>query len=126
MVRAAVSGAIDYSRADPTDINWRLKQRLVLQEIQRREDVQLLTAEHREWLAYVAHGSLTDDSFAAVKKEASAALGRLQKAVFPWIKTPEPKPENDTILDDEAQKLVDAYKKWQAESPANKAEVDKK
>lgn len=120
MVRAAVSGAIDYSRADPTDINWRLKQRLVLQEMRRREDVTLLEAEHREWLAYVAHGGLTDESFAAVKKEASEALARLQRAVFPWIKAPEPPPEDDTILDEETQKLVDAYKTWQSDRTANK------
>lgn len=122
MVRAAVSGAIDYSRADPTDINWRLKQKLVLQEVQRREEVVLLSAVHQQWLAYVAHGSLTEKSFGDVKTAANAALDRLQEAIFPWLETPKPADKNDTILDAETQSLVDKYKAWQAEREAQAKE----
>lgn len=127
MVRAAVSGAIDYSRSDPTNINWRLKQKLVLQEIQRREEVLFLSAVHQQWLAYVSHGGLTEDSFKDVKQAATRALDRLRDVVFPWTKETETEDENDTIvkengapgapknpqLNPETQKLVDQYKAWQ-------------
>ncbi|NDD52310.1 hypothetical protein EBZ39_00260 [bacterium] len=126
MVRAAVSGAIDYSRADPTDINWRLRQKLVLQEVQRREEVIFLDAVHRQWLAYVSHGSLTDKSFGDVKASANDALDRLQNAIFPWIETPKPGPQNDTILDEETQKLVDQYKNLQAEFKNSLSKEDTK
>lgn len=142
MVRAAVSGAIDYSRSDPTDINWRLKQKLVLHEIQRREEVSFLAAVHQQWLAYVSHGGLTPESFKDVKKSASAALDNLQEAIFPWIEfakpTPESDSEDDTIvvnkeeqqLDPETQKLVEQYKVWQKqreeEAAAKKAAAAQK
>jgi len=121
MVRAAVSGAIDYSRADPTDINWRLKQKLVLQEMQRRETLVVLDADHRQWLAYVAHGSLTENSFSDVKRSATEAFKNLKNAIFPWYEKPKQELKNDTILKDEpqldadTQKLVDQYKAWQAQ-----------
>lgn len=130
MVRAAVSGAIDYSRADPTDINWRLRQKLVLQEIQRREEVLLLEAVHRQWLSYVSHGSLTEQSFDEVKTSANAALDRLQERIFPWIETAQDSDktdnQNDTILDAETQKLVDNYKAWQAAREAEAAKNKEK
>lgn len=125
MVRAAVSGAIDYSRSDPTDINWRLKQKLVLHEIQRREEVSFLAAVHQQWLAYVSHGGLTPESFKDVKKSATGALDDLQEAIFPWIEFNRTRPksdsEDDTMvvnneepeLDPETQKLVNQYKIWQ-------------
>ena len=113
MVRAAVSGAIDYSRADPTDRNWRLKQNLVLREIQRQEDLQIHTAIHQQWLAYISHGRLTPDSFDSVKSQANAALDRLQELILPWVEKAEPKQlqQNDTMLDAETQKLVEQYKR---------------
>jgi hypothetical protein len=113
MVRAAVSGAIDYSRADPTDRNWRLKQNLVLREIQRQEDLQIHTAIHQQWLAYISHGRLTPESFDSVKSQANEALDRLQELILPWVEKTEPKQllQNDTMLDAETQKLVEQYKR---------------
>ncbi len=120
MVRAAVSGAIDYSRADPTNINWRLRQKLVLFEIQRQEDLRLHEAIHRQWLAYISHGGLTEESFTAVKKRANAALDILQRAVFPWIKQTDSDPENDTITENE--KLIAKYKEVFGTPPAEGGE----
>lgn len=118
MVRAAVSGALDYSRADPTDINWRLKQKLVLQEMMRREDVVFLSAVHNQWLAYLAHGSLTEESFKDVKKATNNALDDLHEAIFPWSERKKIEPENDTIINSETQQLVEQYKAWQQQREA--------
>lgn len=126
MVRAAVSGAMDYARYDPANFNCRLKHRLVLQEIQRREEVLFLSATHQQWLAYVAHGQLTEESFHDVKKSTNAALDDLQSAIFPWRELRQPDLKNDTIsgsqndadgpqLDDETQKMIAQYKEWQSQ-----------
>ena len=119
MVRAAASGAVDYSRADPTDINWRIKHRLLLTELQRREEQSLTEHLHRHWCAYVAHGSLTEDSFKNIKTSATDTLTELQALVFPWAVKTENKDEKGT-MDDETQRLVNRYKTWRAEKPADK------
>lgn len=122
MVRAAVSGAIDYSQADPTNLHWRLRQKFVLEEIQRREDVRLLEAVQRQWLAYIAHGSLTEESFTNVKRSANNVLDDLKSAIFPWIERPKPEDQKATI-DDGTQKLIDQYKEMQRVWAANTKET---
>jgi len=128
MVRAAVSGAIDYARYDPTDFNSRLRNKLVLYEIQRREEVLFLSSVHQQWLAYVAHGQLTEDSFANVKTSANSSLDELKWSIFPWRAPDESELKNDTIvdagtpkLDNDTQKLVQQYKNWQKQLEEAKA-----
>jgi hypothetical protein len=115
MVRAAVSGAIDYSRADPLDNHWRIKHRLLVTEMQRREDQHMLENLHRHWCAYVAHGSLAEESFTKVKKSASDILDDLQNNVFPWRKDVKKDAESDSgnsKIDDAEQQLIERYKVW--------------
>lgn len=130
MVRAAVTGAIDYSRADPTNSNWRLQHILILTELQRQEELKVLEAARQQWLAYVSHGNLTPESFSSVKEHANKTLISLQKAVFPWAKTesaPAPTTTSDgTIIDAETQKLIDNYRAWQASLAAEKEAKEKK
>ena len=121
MVRAAVSGAFDYSRADPTDNRWRIKHRLTLLEVQRREDQNMLEHLHRHWCGYLAHGGLTEESFANVKKEAGDTLINLQDTIFPWnVKPKDPAEETiekeaeDSKIDAESQKMIEKFKVWRA------------
>jgi hypothetical protein len=121
MVRAAVSGAVDYSRADPTDNKWRIKHRLLLLELQRREDQHVLEHRHRHWCAYLAHGSLTEESFASVKKDAGETLQELTGLIFPWNvkeKTEEEKEiekqDENSKIDAESRKMIEKFKVWQA------------
>jgi len=113
MVRAAASGAIDYSRADPKDIYWRIRHRLVIRELQRQNDKELFNAVQQHWLSYVAHGRLSEESFTDVKKHADTALLNLQKAIYPWIEVKKadesPEGQKDTI-NPETRKLLDRYK----------------
>lgn len=121
MVRAAVSGAIDYSRADPTDNRWRIKHRLSLLEMRRQEDQHMLEHLHRHWCAYLAHGALTEESFADVKEKAGEALIDLQDVIFPWnakskdekLKEREKEDENSKI-DAESRKMIEKFKIWRA------------
>lgn len=109
MVRAAVTGAIDYSRADPRDRHWRIKHRLVLEELQRADDQKLLEYTHAHWCAYVSHGGLKETSFKTAKEAALRTLRGLQNVISPWTVKPENEGENSTI-DSETSKLVKVYK----------------
>jgi hypothetical protein len=121
-VRAAAMGAIDYSQADPKDINWRIRHRLIIKEIGRQEDLKLYDALHRQWLAYVSHGNLLDESYAEVKKLADKSLLDIQRSIYPWIPVTPPetetKEQKDTI-DPETRALIEKYERQRAEaSPA--------
>lgn len=117
MVRAAVSGAINYTGADPLNRQWRLKHRLLIDEVERQEDYKLLLAAQQHWLALLSHGRLTEESFKSVKKEAGAVLTEIQKTIFPWvaIETSEENTEK-AILDERTQALVERYKAMQKEA----------
>lgn len=121
MVRAAVSGAIDYSRADPQDIRWRIKHRLVLHEMQRQENQRVLAHTHKHWCAYLAHGGLTEESFTNVKQQAGEILVDLQNIIFPWAAKNENKePDNvnneikteNSKIDPESAKMIEKFKIW--------------
>ena len=114
MVRAAASGLVDYTRADPKDINWRLRHRLLLHEMQRREEYQLLDVVHRHWLTYVLKTNLTEESAKDVKKYASDTLRSLHETIFPWRTEHKDEGQKDTIKDD-TQALVERYKRFEAQ-----------
>jgi hypothetical protein len=116
MVRAAASGAIDYSRADPKDINWRIRHRLVIREMQRRNDEELFTAVHRHWLSYISHGRLEPESFENICKRSDTALLDLQRVIYPWAEVEKPKEgqeEQKDTINPETRKLLDGYKRAQ-------------
>lgn len=125
MVRAAVSGVIDYTGADPKNRQWRIKHLLTLTEMARREDYELLMAAHRHWLALVAHGSLTEESFGNAKTRSIELLEKIQTAIFPWdnVKeeqkdaakdTPKASPKKAIMADKSAQELIERYKELNA------------
>jgi hypothetical protein len=97
MVRAAVSGAIDYATADPYNKAWQIKHSLILKEIARKEDEKLIVAVQQHWLAYVSHSSLEADSWTKIKNQAAETLKKLQNTVLPWLEGAEPTEEKDTI-----------------------------
>jgi hypothetical protein len=115
MVRAATSGAINYAGADPRNRQWRIKHRILLSEVERREDYELLITAHKHWLALISHGNLTENSFKDVKRHANDILSAIQKTVLPWVQ--EDKSEGaenavktDTIVDTATKELIDRYK----------------
>jgi hypothetical protein len=117
MVRAAVSGVINYAGADPKNRQWKIKHLLTLTELARREDYELTTAAHRHWLALVAHGSLTQESFGTAKTHATELLNDIQHILFPWNKSkdeakeaPKVSAKPAIIPDKSAQELITRYK----------------
>jgi hypothetical protein len=109
MVRAATTGAIDYSRADPAEKFWRIKHRLVLQELERADDQKLIECTHQHWCAYLSHGSLKEGGFDTAKKAAIRSLRGLERIIFPWQPDPETETENSTI-DGATQNLIKYYR----------------
>lgn len=120
-MRAAATGALNFSQADPKDINWRIRHRLVIREIARQEDLRLYDSVHRQWLAYVSHGNLVEEAYKDVRERADKALIGIQRAIYPWITPEEPQTENkdqkDTI-DPETRALIEKYKRQQQEAKA--------
>jgi nitroimidazol reductase NimA-like FMN-containing flavoprotein (pyridoxamine 5'-phosphate oxidase superfamily) len=116
MVRAAVTGAIDYSRADPKSRQWRIRHRLILNELERTDDQKVLEYTHQQWCSYLGHGSLKEESFNTAKKAALKAFRALERVVLPWAakpETPEEEAENSTI-DKETEDLIKMYKQKMA------------
>ena len=114
MVRAAVSGAIDYSDADPEDKKWRIKHRLVITEIGRRDRQKILEQYHTHICSYLSHSRLTEESFENLKKTANDAYRDIKKTVYPWLqdeKQSESKSANSKI-DSETQDLIDRYRNY--------------
>lgn len=121
MVRAAVSGVINYAGADPNNRQWRIKHLLTLTELSRREDYELTNAAHRHWLALVAHGSLTQESFDTAKNNATDLLNSIQNILLPWNKAKDDEKDDaketakaavkPAIIQDKAtQELIAKYK----------------
>lgn len=112
MVRAAASGVIDYTRADPKDINWRMRHQLLLTEVQRREACQFLEASQRDWLAYVSHGRLAKESFDEVKDGANKVLTHLHGLILPWATTTGTEAQPDTINGEDAA-IIQKYRDFE-------------
>lgn len=109
MVRAATTGAIDYSRANPEEKFWRIRHRLVLHELERADEQKLLEYTHQHWCSYVSHGSLKEGGFEIAKKSAIKLLRGLEASVFPWNEKPEEEVKNST-MDTATEKLVKYYR----------------
>lgn len=123
MVRAAASGAIDYSQADPDDPNWYVRHRLLLSEVKRQDRKSMLEVAQRHWLAYVSHGRLTEESFSNTKKHASELVDEYYSLLFPWTNvdketanTSKEQEAATATIDNETQALINAYRqRYQAE-----------
>lgn len=124
MVRAAVSGAIDYSDADPENKKWRIKHRLIITEISRRDRQQILERYHEHLCAYLSHSRLTAESFEKLKSDANTAYGKLKDTIYPWLSTAEKEKENESSepkskIDANTQALIKQYKEYLARRTGN-------
>lgn len=135
MVRAAATGAIDYSRADPRDRSWLLRQRFILLELARKESHDFLTLVHSHWCAYASKDNLTEEGRKTVKTNLDKTLKTIEDITFPkttpneqraaatttTVKTPQKQaadkiqrePKKDTILDKDTAELVKKYREMQ-------------
>lgn len=83
MVRASVTGAINFAAADLNDRYWWRKLRWTLDSLQKEEDFELDACQHRHWVTIFANSSLDDESFATAKANAQHYLTKLLSARYP-------------------------------------------
>jgi hypothetical protein len=124
MIRAAVTQAIDYTRADPYDEKWRLKHVLTLREVSRQANAQLLHRIHAHWCAYVGHAQLEKDSWESVKQNAWDTLTELQCNLLSIDHNSKSAEKKDTI-ENKYSGLIQQYRQLVAEKPQNAAEAEK-
>lgn len=126
MVRAAATGAFNYANSDPYDNKWRLRHRLILHEVSRQADAQLLQEIHGHWLAYVSRSHLEPDSWDFVKKKADEALTAINASVYPWAagnEKAETARSEDTIYAKYGD-LIDSYRAMVAEKTAENKKAE--
>lgn len=83
MVRASVTGAINFAAADLNDRYWWRKLRWTLNSLQKEEDFQLDECQHRHWVTIFANSSLDDEGFTTSKANAQHYLTKLLSARYP-------------------------------------------
>lgn len=84
MVRAAASGAIDFSRADPWDKWWWRKTYWILGELARQNNALMHTARHRYWCAMLTRSNLQPSAMEHVHQSCEETLNKIQRTLYPW------------------------------------------
>lgn len=121
MVRAAVTNAIDYSRADPYSKKWRIKHILVLREVAQQTNIRLLEAVHEHWQAYVGHSRLNEESWTKAKEQSANTLSELQDALVPWAAPEAENKKKPDTIEGKYGDLIAKYRQLVAQTEANKA-----
>ena len=85
IVRAAMSGAIDYSKFDPDSVSSWLHHRWVTDEIERKQMLELQLLQHRHHAAFLSRPALTAASVEHVTASMRAAMNQAAKDMFPWL-----------------------------------------
>jgi hypothetical protein len=84
MVQAAVSGALDFARADPQDSWWWSKLQWTIDELARQRQLTLSLAQQQHWLAYVGHTRLSESGAETVAEQTTEIIHELSRHLFPW------------------------------------------
>lgn len=86
MVRAALTGAVDFSKADPRDRWWWRRLAWILGELEKSETRGLREAEHRHWIGLCSSSRInkSDENFKLVYHNAVKALDSVQQLYRPW------------------------------------------
>ena len=85
MVRAAVTGAVDFAQYDPDDYRWWAGMWLRIRELQRQHEQAVAAARHSHWITLASHGNLEAASFQNALENANEALQQLSRAHYPWL-----------------------------------------
>ena len=118
MVRAAVTNAIDYTRADPYSRQWRIKHLLTIREMGLQLTGDMLEISHRHYSGYVANSGLTADSWGAVKNKAEELTRELYSNICPWEYSADNQQKTDTI-ENQYGDLIRQYRELMAEQQGN-------
>jgi len=83
MVRASVTGAIDFARSDLANKLWWRKLRWTVDAIGQEDDYRLLEAQHRHWVTIFSNSALDEEGFELAKHNAQLQLNKLVVHRYP-------------------------------------------
>jgi hypothetical protein len=133
MVQAALEGAVDYTKADRRDPNWYRKLRLILEGINRRNNLDITRLSYEKTLAVLGNSRLTDDSFKEAQQSAQTTFRRLIGLYRPWEGQDEDEQRRREFAD-YRQRYINAFgmdpydpefKRWEAGQIAKMREQDR-
>lgn len=97
MVRAAATGALDFSEADPYDPRWMIKLRLVLAELLRQSSLNFATVLHSHYVNFTTIPRLEEASFTKLRNGANDSLDIVIQQSEPWNKEQAEKATKDKV-----------------------------
>jgi hypothetical protein len=104
-VRAQVRGVIDFHEARLLDPKWWKRVNILLTELERDYDLQMIQAAYRLHLAFLGNGQLTPESFESSQKRAKETFSDIIGVLYPW------QGGSVEMRRKENQSLREAYKK---------------
>jgi len=113
IVDAAVGGLIDFSKARLLDGNWWKRLTILLDGLERKKTAETVDAAYRFYLAQLANGSLTSDSFKQSQDSAQDTFESYLQRIKPWHKGK--KERNRQMVDEARQAYINAF----GEDPAD-------
>jgi hypothetical protein len=97
MVRAAATGAVDFSKAELTNPRWTDRLRLILDELTRNNRIEFLRALHQHYTSFMLVPRLTDESYGKIKEGANSTMDLLVEMTYPWDKERAAKTRRDDV-----------------------------
>jgi hypothetical protein len=121
MVRAAVTGAIDFSHADPYDRKWMGHLRVVLAELERQSQLDIAATLHQHYVMLATVPRLKDESFKQMQDNASKLLDIILGQSTPW--------DTERISETRKTEVKAAVDEWEGhfgklDDPAVQAAID--
>lgn len=96
MVRAAVTGAIDFSKAEPYNPQWMAYLRLVVMELIRESSIDIAKTLHQHYLALCTVTRIDDSGYKQLRDGANNLLDLIDAESYPWEKDKASQAQRDT------------------------------
>ena len=106
MTRAAVTGAIDFAKADPFDKHWWRRLYWVMETIENEHRTRVLTLSQQHWSATRLINNLEPESYENARDQAHALLLRVMGCHYPWMRDELSRDSSH----DERQDILDVYR----------------
>lgn len=119
-VRAAVRGAVDFTRARVLDTDWWRRTNVIIRAAGREDDLKAMQAAFAYQCALVSNGSLTEESFKDSQSAARELFQEVLNRLQPWAAA-----TTTDVRQSQLQGLIANYRKYvgDPDSPAFKAKL---
>ena len=84
MVRAAVSGAVDFTRCDPRDSQWWRKLYWIVDELGKSERREIARVRSSHWATLFTNAKLGKEGFETTLTAATDSLEEYVRLALPW------------------------------------------